>query len=72
MGNCSMQNQKKMLELQNKIINLEKSAIVKFDEIHKQEILPYTPLEGNYNYYGNIIYKFISFQKKKKKKRNFN
>ena len=68
MGNCSMQNQKKMLELQNNIINLEKNAIIKYDEIHKQDILPYTPLEGNYNYYGNIIYKFITFQKKRKKR----
>ena len=68
MGNCSMQNQKKLFELQKNIKNLEKNAITKYDEIHKQDLLPYTPLEGNFFYYGNIIYKFITFQKKRKKR----
>ena len=60
-----------MQNLNKQIKSLEEETIQKYETIHLQENLPYTPLKGNYLYYGEIILHFINYYKKRKGKLNF-
>ena len=71
MGNCSNRRIQYIQNLNKQIRALEEETIKKYETIHLQENLPYTPLKGNYLYYGEIILHFINYYKKRKGKLNF-